>query len=343
MNIKSSKLTLVVLTFNRPFWLKKTLNFLAEQKCPYPILILDGSRKVNADANQLIVKDLSSLNIDYRSYPEELSFCERMQDGLNFVKTKFSLVWTDDDFLVINKLDEYVDFLENNADYSAAIGHTLCLSRGERFKKLLPLSSYYVIDHLRHNESIVDKEVLRRIIVYTTLTRLGAFPLFYAMRTTQHLKDYINTYYPSQTGVAQELALVTLTLIDGKVKVFDSLYGFRNYSNDPIWTPTREGVAEYHNQDDIKKVKDLISAKMCEKVAGVNKSNADFICDQIVNVPYISTDYSINGTYGVERVYPYLRYFRIFSIISNFFRIYLATKIYKFEVDTYKKLLKSLK
>lgn len=87
-------------------------------KCPFPIVLADGSKYSKE-------YDFSELNVDYfwNGYDETiLDFNNKMSNAIDRVKTPFFFMPDNDDFFYIPGIIEHIKFLEENPDFNASRG-----------------------------------------------------------------------------------------------------------------------------------------------------------------------------------------------------------------------------
>src|SRR5208283_4041519 len=97
-----------------------------EARLPYRFLIADGQ------VNDSIARHLENgretfphLDIEYVRYPDDANysrFFAKMSDAMSRVRTPYTMLADNDDFLGIDGIEQALDFLEANADYVCACG-----------------------------------------------------------------------------------------------------------------------------------------------------------------------------------------------------------------------------
>lgn len=126
---------ILIPTRNRPTSLFAVLKYLARFHPSTEIIVADGSDDVHAASNRRNVDRLKDeISIDYRRYPVELPFFDRILDVLRREPDEFFVMGSDDDFPMVDALDEVRKFLEKNPDYSTgggALVHLRMLSNTE--------------------------------------------------------------------------------------------------------------------------------------------------------------------------------------------------------------------
>lgn len=145
MNYQNN-LTLILLVHDNTKFPERWIEYANFIKLPYKIYIADGG-KTNL-FNQYINKNLINLNldIDYIKYDHEKNFTDyykKSYDILSKVKTPYVLICSDDDFVLPSGIDQALNFLNSNPDYSSARGEIL----GIKFYKYSNQEKTYGFDY----------------------------------------------------------------------------------------------------------------------------------------------------------------------------------------------------
>jgi len=116
--------TILIPTYNRPNYLRRLLSYYNKFGENYNMIIADSSSNENKKINKNIISKFSKLNIFYiDKYSLTVKGHQKFLDAINQVKTKYSVFCADDDFITPNGINQSVDFLEKNPDFSCAHGH----------------------------------------------------------------------------------------------------------------------------------------------------------------------------------------------------------------------------
>jgi glycosyltransferase domain-containing protein len=112
-----SDLTILLTLKGRKKFTKRWLDWMSIEKCPYKILLADG------DEDKSFTKDLisdikySSLNIEHIKYPYDkdvYTFIKKLSDVSKKISTKYVVHTDNDDFILINNLENAVKYYEKN-------------------------------------------------------------------------------------------------------------------------------------------------------------------------------------------------------------------------------------
>ena len=160
------KLTLVILTYERPKLLKRVLKYY--HKTEINIIILDGSKKSNSYFLE------TYLNKKIRYFHEPKSYKDRIKLAVEMVKTDYVSTMSDDEFYLKNSLIEILSKLDNDKELVACKG--LCLGFKCVNQNLLWTEEYLNQLNYKRNEDDdferVDKHISRyRHTLYYSVVR----------------------------------------------------------------------------------------------------------------------------------------------------------------------------
>ncbi|MDB6145325.1 MAG: glycosyl transferase family protein, partial [Pseudomonas sp.] len=166
-------LTVVLITHNRPAFLRRALHFYSTLPCK--ILVLDSSTQPYEYADELLAQ------AEYQHLPDfgYWGLQNKLKYGVDQVVTPYMVFAADDDFIMHDGLSQSVGFLEANPDYGLCHGYSLM------YVALAGSVSYFRRDKKvcedysseRGEERVVD--FMRHYI-----------PPFYAVQRTALLRDW---------------------------------------------------------------------------------------------------------------------------------------------------------
>ncbi len=234
-------ITILIPTYNRPDYLKRILSYYNDYQIAYNIIVADSSSDENKELNKKAISPFSNLNISYiNNYPLELNPYYKLADALNSVNTKYCVFCADDDFITPNGINQSVDFLENNPDFTVAHGRYISFrlekTRGKK-ERFCWGPTYY------SHKSIAFSDPKSRLSHHPSESFI---PSFYAVPQT----DISNLSWGEtlkSTGDYRfgELLPSMLTLIYGKMKCLDVLYGARDADSiRTVYLPSSEDFAK---------------------------------------------------------------------------------------------------
>lgn len=205
-------LTVVLLSHNRPTFLRRALSFYSTLPCR--VLVLDSS------VQRLNSVETTLPRVDYQHVPEYgyWSFQTKAAYGVSLVQTPFTVMASDDDFIVHTALTESVNFLQAHPDYSFCHGY--CLMYKTEASSVV---------YLRRDKKVrEDYDAVRaedRVLSYME----QYLPPFYAVTRTSLLRDFFEVM--SDAGFEwMEIGHVFFMLSQGKARVLPVPYVVRETS-----------------------------------------------------------------------------------------------------------------
>lgn len=218
--IENVLITIIIPTYNRPDYLKRILNYYNECGINYKIIVADSSLPKNKEENRKIIQSLPNLDILYLGdYPDTISQFYKTADVLEHVKSRYCVMCADDDFITASGINQSVDFLEKNPDFTVAQGDYISFGSKADNKGFLQFVWVY-----EPYKSITFPDANERFIFHF----LNYHPTFYAVHRTDFLKFiFKETIRFTNDGLFGELLPTMLTLIYGKMKHLDVLYAAR--------------------------------------------------------------------------------------------------------------------
>jgi glycosyltransferase domain-containing protein len=101
-----------------------------EMRCPYKILIADGGADHSIRAQLVDNTNYPYLTYEYISYPFDSTlkrYLKKLNDISSRVMTDYVLFADNDDFFLLDRIPEYISFLENNEQFVACGGSSCSL------------------------------------------------------------------------------------------------------------------------------------------------------------------------------------------------------------------------
>jgi len=127
--MKSNNLfTLVLLIKGRHEFTHRWLTYMRKIKFSYPIIIGDGQDDDETKKMLDVINQDKNLNITYHRYNTHagyLDYYKMKHDIVSAVDTKYVMLCDNDDFILINGLNDQINFLEQNSEYVSASGKIL--------------------------------------------------------------------------------------------------------------------------------------------------------------------------------------------------------------------------
>lgn len=204
------RFTVVVITHNRPAFLRRTLHYYRNFSAS--ILVLDSSSRADATLPS------EYPDVDYRHLPQYTY--KGLQDKLTFgvtqVRTPLMTFAADDDFLLHEGMTRSVEFLEQNPDYGVCHGYGMMyLGRGTQV-------DFYKRDN-RVQEDYCCEQPEQRLLEF-----MGQFlPPFYAVTRTDLLQQWYALLPAGTSFEWQEIGHAFYLLANAKARILPIPYAVR--------------------------------------------------------------------------------------------------------------------
>jgi hypothetical protein len=213
-----NKITIVIFSYNMHGSLKKKI-LLYKNK--YRLIILDRTE------NSL--EGFCNINLDKKSLYFHLpgkSYIERFFLLKNFLKTKYVMVQTDDDFFFEGNIAKSIFFLEKNKSYSCVAGRAYKFSilRNNIYLKNIFKKIYTLSD---------DNNILRVKAIFEgdfNNIRYGVVRSLYLLKYTEILKKNYKIYKDEMYRLMDVQAFLVFAIL-GKIKILNKIFYLRYFRN----------------------------------------------------------------------------------------------------------------
>jgi glycosyltransferase domain-containing protein len=215
-------ITVIIATKNRPEFLIRLLKYYAETDFQGWLYIGDSSDKGNYDLTQKFISELcGKLRILHIRFPK-LNVIQTIRALLAKVKTPYTAIVSDDDFLITSGISECVDFLDRNSDYVGAHGV------GTLFSINYP-GAYGNIEECRYYPQSVmeDNSGAQRLFKYLTNYSAVLFSVFRTDVFSSALVDCDHLELTWDRPFLEEILPGCICVSLGKIKQLESLYLIR--------------------------------------------------------------------------------------------------------------------
>lgn len=214
-----SKLSIIIPTYNRPFFALRNMEFWSGTSVS--VFILDGSS--NAISFNLINK--YEENIHY--FHISKSFEERLHFGINQVKTDYVMLCGDDEFMIKSGLNSCIEFLENNKDYTSCTGRCVGFNPLNNIIHLFPVKERHRFHSV--NQNSVAARINYHIENFNVTTIYGVHRIESFKFCTEFLENIKFT-----SPYVFETLFELFSAAYGKSKVLSNLTWMRSFENSPI-------------------------------------------------------------------------------------------------------------
>ena len=234
-------LTIILVLYDRgdyyhyPFrWMKFASKYLNK----YKIFIADGSGKATVQDLFNDKKNFKDIDYEYYKYPKDQNYNDyfsKLDNILSKVKTEFSILTDDDDFLSYKGIDTSIEFLKNNKKFSTSRGiiGSFVLNENKDFNNF-NISRFKIP---KISQSLIYDSAIERYLKRIRGTYYDVHRSHFH-KENHHLLNKNN--FKELTMV--EMLTESLDVINGKIHRHKELYGMRqaNFNNSSHTKFTKE-------------------------------------------------------------------------------------------------------
>lgn len=204
--------TIIVPTFNRHHILKNCLNYYRANHCN--IIIVDGSKN--------FFKLSTNKNEKYFHIPDS-DYLFRVFFAIKYVKTKYIIISSDDDFLNIKSIKKASNFLDKNKNYNSVCGKFFSFEKIFNIYKIKELYNKDQYKSIDHNNN------LNRLFEAISNPQQLTFALFRKNKIYNILKLFNKTKFKKKKKFFfDEMPFSCISLNFGKHKFLNLIWQFRN-------------------------------------------------------------------------------------------------------------------
>lgn len=264
MNDLMTQVTIIIPTHNRPRYLKRILDYYDLSGKASQIIIGDSSSDENKSRNSEITSGFTDLEITcYRDFSSDMLAYSKIAEVLIKVKTKYSVLCADDDFVTPSGIKKAVEFLETNHDYTSAHGNYI----GYTVKEVKGSQREFIWRPIYPFISITHDNPTERLFAHLE----NYYPTFYAVHRTDILRRaYTENLEATDDYRFGELFLSLYGLIHGKMKKVDGLYNAREFLETSTGATTSK-MTDYKKDGDFEarytKFRDCLAHVLTEQSA----------------------------------------------------------------------------
>ena len=233
-NSTNNNLTIVLTLKDRPKFTKRWMSYMNDQQCPYKVLIADGGKNRGIEKHLNNLSNYKNLNYEYIRYPFDKTikdFYLKQIDVIEKVKTKYLINADNDDFYLLEKIPQLLDFLDKNLDYSGCRGSIAYFNLFYANKSIRAFDvgeNYKIIKG--PGKSIENNLFIERAEnFFNNVNQEDLWQNYYCiLRTSDFLECIRTTYkYNLQSLLLYEILFSLFLLNKGKVKVTDEIFYLR--------------------------------------------------------------------------------------------------------------------
>lgn len=205
--------SLVIVTRNRPRFVKRLLKYYTILGFKNPILIADGSASVDANELAAITNTFSSaLAVEHHAHGEDISVWRRLRNVVDKISTPYVAWVGDDDFLIPSALDFATEIIESDMTCAAVVGRavTFMVHRDEVHGQIVRFGRYV-------QRSRAEVDVGTRLLSHMMNSFSTAYSLKRTAQFASNLDAVIKTRWSDDHYHFPELLESALTVISGKI------------------------------------------------------------------------------------------------------------------------------
>lgn len=212
-----------------------------EEKCEYPIIIADGG--LDLDIEKTLKNNLNFPNINYKyiryKYDQNLNdYYDKLISVISLIKTDYFIFADNDDFILLENLEAYINYLDENSNYVSCGGRILDL---EIYKKKQltnqPFGNDYILKFFPGDRSIEQPESANRLInFFSNADQIGLWNTWYFVQRTNVVKSFFEIFiiYRFQEIVVFEIFFHSYLLKCGKYKFLNSNFILRQVGSSQL-------------------------------------------------------------------------------------------------------------
>ena len=241
------KLTIVIFSFNRQKYIKRTIKYWSNYQVK--LLVLDGSDVKLEDPC------LNTKNIKYIHDPRDIY--ERLLSSVNYIETEFMILGCDDEFYLPSALNSCIKFLLKNPNFSSCGGCAIGFHNNG--KEIFGIEQYS-----RSKDICLDHDSALERITKHFHNYLPAHE--YSVMLTSTWKPICKHVFKKEYSffAAFELQIEFLVMVSGKSIIIPELMWMRNRKvtairgSSPSLDSTRQITKWWHDKNFIEEKKDFL-------------------------------------------------------------------------------------
>jgi len=266
--------TVGLFTYQRPLYLKRQLSFFKDLNYDFRLIILDGSEAEPFRSQNKTIAE--SYHLEYYNI---VDFRERHLKFFEKLDHEFASWCSDDDLVMPTFFKDGEAFLRNNKQYAAMAGKVYTL----QYRQHSPKRGYYLRQHLENKYDILYGDLVERVVRRDQSYGLGCPPTFYGVKTYEVMKMFNKHISRISLFTSMERLDMFCTLMQGGIKVVDTLMGFRDYSSETTRQVYRDDPEYYISKEDTQQIQNVIREEMTDQMP--NKELLDYFAGYAWKLP----------------------------------------------------------
>jgi glycosyltransferase domain-containing protein len=230
----SSSLTIILTLKDREAFTRRWMHYMNDCRCPYKILIADGGADMGIESELRNKRNYSNLDYDYIRYPYDRSwrdFYSKQLDVCKRVETKYVLFADNDDFYLLDKIPNLIEFLDCNPGYSGCRGSVanLFLLSADGSVKRSPTGATYRLQSSKFRSIEESGFSQRAETFFNEAIEYNHWMNWYCILRGSQVCKILELVFKHNFDnvVLNEILFNLMILKSGKLKVFDNLFYIR--------------------------------------------------------------------------------------------------------------------
>jgi glycosyltransferase domain-containing protein len=127
----SGKLTIILTLKDRVSFTYRWMQYMNDIACAYPIIVADGGVDLVLEEYLKDYENYPKLNYTYIRYPFDNdlnTFYRKIVDAIDKVTTPYLLFADNDDFFLVEPIEDFIKFLDYNSDFVSCGGSNISLT-----------------------------------------------------------------------------------------------------------------------------------------------------------------------------------------------------------------------
>lgn len=211
--VSSKEISIFIPTKNRSEFLIRGLHYFCEVHFKGPIYVGDSSDSEQIEkVKRALVTLKGKIDVRYGEYPGRTG-PQTLVRLVSEVSTPYAVYMGDDDFLVPSSLVKCAAFLEQKPDFTACGGKAILIARKNGY---LDMATGFYGGACR---DLLEERASQRFLNYMG----GCFVSLFAVQRTEQMKKAFKDVEPVTDWAFTELLPSCCSILQGKLKVIDSL------------------------------------------------------------------------------------------------------------------------
>jgi len=204
----SDKITILIPTHNRHQYLRRILDYYSGSGIK--ILIADSSKE--PFPQEYIFEE-----VEYHHYPE-MEYSKKMSTIIKLLRTKYTVICPDDDFVVKKGMAKCVEFLDAHPDYASVQGHYISFMN--KNKKVQYGPGYMYTIGMDINQDAPGDRIKPFLVPY--------MDVIYSVQRTESLKEAFSyTEDKIKDYNLLEICTALVIIMNGKHRILPVFYGVK--------------------------------------------------------------------------------------------------------------------